>query len=244
MNIFTIIVIIVLLIAIAYLIAYGYWHSKTFIGFGESNKPHEPHEPQKNIVHVAGVQGSGKSYLLKHLKKSRDVHYIDLDDIFIQAWKNIREDNPNYDPLLDKFTIWNTEKQKILVDIANTNSDKTIIAAGQTVSIPPEMLKEGIILTVATADELGEWYRRAIERDVHKIVDNADAIFQYVSKSPIPAIIFDLEILACGGVGVGTRIPFSTYKSWYDSILNNPTYKSYSCMSQDAAIEYLDKKYN
>ena len=43
------------------------------------------------IIHINGVQGSGKSYICNKLKKKKNIICIDTDDIQLQAYKNIRK---------------------------------------------------------------------------------------------------------------------------------------------------------
>jgi len=45
----------------------------------------------KMIIHINGVQGSGKSYICNKLKKKKNIICIDTDDIQLQAYKNIRK---------------------------------------------------------------------------------------------------------------------------------------------------------
>ena len=91
------------------------------------------------IIHINGVQCSGKSYICNRLKKNKKVICIDTDDIQLQAYKNIRNKS-SYKCKLSHSRIplshdtWITTR--VVRDETGESYDKYVLNTFQTAYIP------------------------------------------------------------------------------------------------------------
>jgi hypothetical protein len=128
------------------------------------------------VIHIDGVQGSGKSYVCSKLK---DIVCIDTDDIISETTQIIHQNKlPN--------TIH--QRRKIankLVQYYIQKHDK-IVFVGMTLVIPNPTYKFFIKIT-----DFKHSYKRLLLRELDKIVDNSKKIKKHIHDTNPEDIVVD-----------------------------------------------------
>jgi len=142
----------------------------------------------KIIIHIDGVQGSGKSYICSKLK---NIICIDTDDIMEQTKKKVCLilQKKNFPQKINKKTlkIIQQEENKIIQDIIRNNN--IIVFAGMTVNIPNPTYKLFIKINNFTSV-----YKRLMIRELEKIVKNYKNIKKYIKNTkPVDMNVFNIS---------------------------------------------------
>jgi len=115
---------------------------------------------KKIIIHVDGVQGSGKSFICSKIK---NILCVDTDDIRNRSIKIIEDSQYTN----KKYTRTFNQMKKIEKKIVNTyiNDNDKIIFVGMTADIPTPTHKYFIKIT-----DFSDVYKRLLLRELEKIV--------------------------------------------------------------------------
>lgn len=185
------------------------------------------------IIHINGVQGSGKSYICNKLKKNKNIICIDTDDIQLQAYKNIRE-KQSYKKELhdvkgiekqDSFPTLTKEIQKIYKSIIKKYKNKILIISGMAFEV-----KEYDIGYFIKLDKLQEIYRRTLLRDFDKIFSDKNKIKKIIKTTKDPYFIKeDLDF----PLNLGSLEPYIFYKMRYDNMLKQAKKDNYKILSSE-----------
>ncbi len=135
-NIIYIILCVFLIICIVY-----YYNDNNIDKFDNTDKFDNNNINNNKIIHIGGMSGSGKNYLLERLKKELkedNIIYIDSDeiwnDISIEILKNYKiKDEENIGNELNYLS--NSETSNKINEIINRENNKMIIIAGHTYEI-------------------------------------------------------------------------------------------------------------
>lgn len=181
------------------------------------------------IIHIDGVQGSGKSYICSKLK---NVLCVDADDIMEQTKKNVSKIlGSEFPAKINKRTIKliQREENKIVRDYVK-NSD-IVVFAGMVVDMPDPTYKFFIKI-----DDFETVYKRLLLRELEKIVLNHKKIETYIKNTnPKEMNIFNVS---------HQSIPFpSTYVSFlqdYKERLQDAKKQKYMPKTQNEIINFIN----
>jgi|TARA_B100001964_G_C13974445_1_gene483359 hypothetical protein len=193
------------------------------------------------IIHINGVQGSGKSYICNRLKKNKKVICIDTDDIQLQAYKNIRNKSSYKKELhdikgfekQDPFPTLTKEMQKIYKSIIRKHKNKILIISGMAFEV--KYYDMGYFIKL---DKLPEIYKRTLLRDFDKIFSNKNKIKNIIKTTEDPYFVKEeLDFpLNLGGLD-----PYIIYKMRYDDMLKQAKTDNYKILSSDKIYKDIMK---
>ena len=184
---------------------------------------------EKLIIHIDGVQGSGKSYICSKL---RNILCIDTDDIMEQTKKNVSKIlGSEFPAKINKLTLKliQQEENKIVQNYIKNNN--IVVFVGMTVNIPNPTYKFFIKI-----DDFETVYKRLLLRELDKIVLNHKKIKTYIKNTnPKEMNIFNVS---------HQSILFpSTYDSFlqdYKERLQEAKKQKYLCKTEKEIIEFIN----
>lgn len=180
------------------------------------------------VIHVKGIQGSGKTWLCKRLGS---ICY-DLDDIVTLAYKQFGKVSSKRDVnRIFKMGI-NNVKQIIK---KHRSEGLPVVFAGITLKVPdPDYL----YFVKLSEKELEDAYRRTIKREMHKIIDNHEALECIVNKRPVKDIAYRLSLTYhIGALDITTT--FEGYKKMYRQALSFEKQQDAKIMSQERVLSEI-----
>jgi adenylate kinase family enzyme len=181
------------------------------------------------IIHIDGVQGSGKSYLCKKIK---NIACIDTDDIMKEAYKII--ENKQKTTKRNIRTLQNLNKVKSkLVDEYIANNEN-IIFVGMTAHIPSPTYKFFIKITDFTTV-----YKRLLTRELEKIVTNYKKIKEHINEENDPKRIYIQKIADMSLLQFPPS--YNDFLQDYKDRLKEAVSKKYIPKTQDQLINIINK---
>ena len=126
------------------------------------------------IIHIDGVQGSGKSYLCSQLK----MKCIDTDDIATQAYNTIEKSQKTKQKI--PRTMYQIKKisNKIIQSLCRSGD---IVFVGMTATIPNPDIKYFIKIT-----DFKTVFKRLVSRELDKIIKNQTKIKKAINNMENP----------------------------------------------------------
>jgi len=181
----------------------------------------------KIIIHIDGIQGSGKSYIGSKLK---NILCIDTDDIMknaIQIIENSQQTNKKM-----PRTVKQVQKiEKKLVDKYLKDNDK-IVFVGMTVDIPLATHKFFIKITDFTSV-----YKRLLLRELEKIFINYKKIKKHIKEENNPK---EINIYQIAEMSVVFPADYRMFLEDYKERLNEAKKKDYSPKTQEQIISIIN----
>lgn len=183
------------------------------------------------VVHINGVQGSGKSYICSKLK---NVTCVDTDDIMHKVKKKVMNiQGRDFPSKIDKKTL------KLIVEIEQDIVNKyihrnnPIVFVGMTATIPNPTHKFFI-----KVDDFESVYKRLLLRELEKITTHYSKIKKYIKQHE--------DVSQMNIYNVSTQsLPFPvTYASFIDDYkeqLKEAKKNKYTPKTQHEIIHYINK---
>jgi hypothetical protein len=181
----------------------------------------------KIIIHIDGVQGSGKSYLCSKLK---NIKCIDTDDISKEAY-DIIEDSQKTTKKIER-TMKNLEKISNNIIKEYITSNKIIVFVGMTAKIPNPTHKFFIKITDFTTV-----YKRLLLRELDKIVKNEKKIKTVIKNMENPKINL---IQRTAELSISFPVDYMDFLNDYKMRLKNAKNNNYKPKTQEQIIEFIN----
>jgi len=178
------------------------------------------------IIHVDGVQGSGKSYICKKL---RNIKCFDTDDIATKAFNKI-ENSQKTNKKIPR-TLKNLEK--ISNDLVNNiiKKNNIVVFVGMTIKINNPTYKLFIKI-----NDLTETFKRFQLRELDKIINNENIIKKAI-KEMTPEHNF---IHRKSELSWHFPVGYNEYKKNYNILLKEAKKKGYDTKTQNEIIEIIN----
>jgi len=172
------------------------------------------------IIHVTGIQGSGKSFICSKLP---NIKCIDTDDIMYETYDIIKKKNlPQTDNQFYKIS------DKI---VDNFIEKGDVLFVGMTIEIPNPDYKFFIKI-----EDLDTVYRRLILRELDKIVENKANIIKHIKNEKKPE---DIHVSRIAKIGVHVELKYKNFVKMYKEDLKMAKKDGYKPMTQKEIIRFL-----
>lgn len=179
------------------------------------------------VYHVAGIAGSGKTYICQELKRRGFQGLcIDLDDVVADAYRQLMSEQRDWNDL-----VLLQRAQEIIqtaIDEAKERHVSTLVFVGITLPVPQA---DSVFFIELNSEQLQDAYRRVIVREIDKVVDNADSLRQIAKTAPLERVGPDLSFLFSVNA-VPLNQSFEAYESMYQTALGFEISKGVTVLSQ------------
>lgn len=182
------------------------------------------------IIHVDGVQGSGKSYICSKLK---NVLCVDTDDIMKNAIDIIEKSQKSIKKMPRTFKQLQKVKKQIVNKIIKENVNKKIVFVGMTVDVPNPEHKLFIKINDFTTV-----YKRLLLRELSKIVKHEKEIINHINKEKNPE---EIDIQRIADMSLIFPVDYNAFKGDYDERLKETKKMGYIPKTQDEIIDFINK---
>jgi adenylate kinase family enzyme len=182
----------------------------------------------KLIIHINGVQGSGKSYICSRLK---NILCVDTDDIMKQAIKIIEQSQKTKHKLPKTFK----QLQKVKKSIVNKYITKhnRIVFVGMTADIPNPNYK--FFIKITNKDAV---FRRLLLRELNKIVSHYNQLKKHIQTEPDPN---EIECQRIAELSVMFPVEYKMFVDDYNENKKKAIKNKYSIKTQDEIIQTINK---
>jgi len=183
---------------------------------------------EKIIIHIDGVQGSGKSFICSKIK---NILCVDTDDIMKKSIKII-EDSQNTNK---KYPRTFNQMKKIEKQIVNKyiNDNDKIIFVGMTADIPTPTHKFFIKIT-----DYSNVYKRLLLRELEKIVLHHKKIKKHIIEENNPR---EIDIQRIADMSLVFPVSYDDFLKDYRERLNKAITKKYLPKTQEQIINTINK---
>ena len=181
----------------------------------------------KIIIHIDGVQGSGKSYICSKLQ---NILCVDTDDIMKKAIQIIESSQQTNKKMPRTFK----QLQKINKQLVNKyleNNDK-IAFVGMTADIPLPTHKFFIKITDFTSV-----YKRLLLRELEKIFINYKKIKKHINEENNPK---EIDIQRIADMSLIFPVDYKAFFEDYKERLNEAKKKEYLPKTQEQIISIVN----
>ena len=183
------------------------------------------------LIHVDGVQGSGKSYICSKLK---NVVCIDTDDIMEQTKKivcNIL--GRDFPAKINKTTLKLIQREETKIVQKYIDKNAIVVFVGMTVKIPNPTYK--FFIKINDPETV---YKRLLLRELEKIVSNHKKIQIYI-KHTNPK---EMRIAAVSKQAVPFGfVSFDEFLEDYKERIQEAKTQKYLIKTQDQIIDFINK---
>jgi len=181
----------------------------------------------KIIIHIDGVQGSGKSYIKSQIN---NFLFVDTDDIMKDSIKIIEDSQKTNKKMPRTFVQLQKIKRKIINEYIK-NNDK-IIFAGMTADIPEPTYKFFIKIT-----DFLNVYKRLLLRELEKIVKNYKKIKKHINTENNPR---EIDIQRIADMSLIFPVDYDAFINDYKERLKESIKKKYLPKSQKEIIKIIN----
>mgnify|MGYP006267263847 CR=1 FL=1 len=181
------------------------------------------------IVHVDGVQGSGKSYICSHINNAL---CIDTDDIMKEAIDIIETSQGTDKRIPRTFHQLSKIKSQLADEIIKQHPDDIIVFVGMTVNIKNPKYKLFIKIT-----EPSEVYRRLILREMYKIIKSENKIKKHLNDEKNPK---EYDIHRIADLSIKFPVDYQEFIDDYRERLQESKKKGYTPKTQDEIIDFIN----
>lgn len=178
------------------------------------------------VVHVDGVQGSGKSYLISKIKH---ILCVDTDDIMDEAIATIEASQKTKDKMPRTYAQKKLVEKAIISKYVREND--RIVFVGMTATIPRPTHKFFIKITDPSAV-----YRRLQLRELEKIVENYEKIKRHIAKEADPR---EIDVQQVARMSLPFPVSYDEFLEDYTARLQKAKAKKYLPKTQAQIIEIL-----
>jgi len=182
---------------------------------------------KKIIVHIDGVQGSGKSYICSKIK---NVLCVDTDDIMKNAIDIIEKSQKTNKKMPRTFNQLQKVKKQIINEIIKYN--KKIIFVGMTVDVPNPVHKLFIKITDFTTI-----YKRLLLRELDKIIKHKKEIINHIKNEKNPK---EIDIQRIADMSLVFPVDYNSFKEDYNERLKEAKNKKYIPKTQNEIIDFIN----
>jgi len=180
------------------------------------------------IIHIDGVQGSGKTYICSKIK---NIKCLDTDDNMKQTINIIETSQKTKDKIpRTRKSLIKIAKQIVNKYITENNN---IIFAGMTVNIPNPDYKFFIKITDFT-----NIYKRLLLRELDKIVKNKNDIIKHIKTETNPK---EIEVERIAQMSLRFPFEYNDFIQDYKERLQEAKSKGYVVKTQDEIIDFIKK---
>tara|TARA_Y100001958_G_C20981572_1_gene372546 strand:- start:76 stop:639 length:564 start_codon:yes stop_codon:yes gene_type:complete len=180
------------------------------------------------IIHIDGVQGSGKTYICQQLKNAE---CYDTDDIMYDAFNYIDENNlPKNDTTLHKV-----EKQ-FVQNIIEKSKLNIIVFVGMTVKITNPNHK--FFIKINKTDQ-GNVYKRLLSRELDKIYNNYHKLKKVINDTT-NANHINGKIDEIAKLGVHFPVSFEEFIQDYKKRIQDAIKEKYVPKTQLNIIKFIN----
>ena len=184
------------------------------------------------IIHIDGVQGSGKSYICNNIKNKKCI-CIDTDDIYNSSIDIIEKSQNTKNKLPRTFNSLKKVIKQSINDIIKNNSNKIIIFVGMTAEISNPDYTYFIKI-----NDLVMVYKRLVLRELNKIISNEKAIKEHIKNENNPN---EIDIMRFAKMSLVFPVTFKQFKDDYKERLSQAKKNKYKPLLQDEIIEIINK---
>jgi len=182
---------------------------------------------EKIIIHIDGVQGSGKSFICSKIK---NILCIDTDNIMKQSIKIIEDSQNTNKPYLRTFNQMKKIEKQIINKYINDN-DK-IIFVGMTATIPNPTHKFFIKIT-----DLSGVYKRLLLRELEKITLHYKKIKRHIIEENDPK---EIDIQRIADMSLVFPVSYNDFLEDYKERLKEATTKKYLAKTIEQIIDIIN----
>jgi len=177
---------------------------------------------EKIVIHVAGIQGSGKSWICNKLNKN--ILCIDTDDINIEAnkinpYQTEKELKKNINIIVNKYI--NNTKYKVIVFVGMTAEIKT---------------KNKYFIKIT---DFVKTYKRVSMRELEKIYLNYHKVKKLIEHTK-DVDNMDTDIFDITGISLYFPISYKDYIDNYNIMLEDAIKNNYIPMMQSEIINLIN----
>ena len=183
------------------------------------------------LIHVDGVQGSGKSYICSKLK---NVVCIDTDDIMEQTKKIVSNIlGRDFPAKINKTTLKLIQREETKIVQKYIDKNAIVVFVGMTVKIPNPTYK--FFIKINDPETV---YKRLLLRELEKIVSNHKKIQTYI-KHTNPK---EMRIAAVSKQAVPFGfVSFDEFLEDYKERIQEAKTQKYLIKTQDQIIDFINK---
>ena len=181
----------------------------------------------KIIIHIDGVQGSGKSYICSKLK---NIVCVDTDDLANEAMQMI-EDSQKTNKKIPRTSNQLRIMGKKLVNEYIENNDR-IAFVGMTADIPLATHKFFIKITDFTSV-----YKRLLLRELEKIVANYKKIKKHIDEESNPK---EINVQRLAEMSVEFPVDYRSFLEDYRERLSEAKKRNYLPKTQEQIISIVN----
>ena len=181
------------------------------------------------IIHIDGVQGSGKSYICSKLK---NVLCVDTDDIVKVAIDIIEKSQKTDKKIPRTFNQLQKVKKQVIKKIIKDNSNKKIVFVGMTVDVPNPEHKLFIKITDFTTV-----YKRLLLRELDKIIKHKKEIINHINNEKDPQ---EIDIQRTADMSLAFPLEYNEFLQDYKERLQEAKNKKYIPKTQNKIIDFIN----
>ena len=181
------------------------------------------------VIHIDGVQGSGKSYICSKLK---NIVCIDTDNIMEQTKKQVSKIlERDFPAKINKTTLKLIQQEELKIVQKYIENNAFIVFVGMTVKIPNPTYKFFIKI-----DDHETVYKRLLLRELDKIVINHKKIQTYI-KNTNPK---EMRIASVSKQSIQFAEPFDAFLEDYKERLKDAKKQKFLIKTQEQIIDFIN----
>ena len=195
------------------------------------------------IIHIEGVQGSGKSYICSKIASS-NVKCIDIDDVdleiknYIDSLVGTSKEMPrNMDSL---GIVWKTKLDDIIEHETKLGKKIIVIVGVKRIYMKDTALDNASYKFFIKLDDLKKIYRRVFIRETDKILENGNKIKEIINNSKIDEDEIGDMVNRITNLALPYPVEYDQYENNYKRELDRATKAKYEIMSQEAIIKKIN----
>ena len=196
------------------------------------------------IIHIEGVQGSGKSYICSNIVSSKCL-CIDIDDMDLEL-KNYLDSligTPNEMPLnFDSLgKVWKDKLEEKIALEYNAGKKVIVIVGVKRIYMKNTALDNAKYKYFIKLNNLKSIYRRFFTRETDKILNNGAKIKAIINNPKIDENEIDDKILRLTNLALPYPFDYEGYENNYKRELDKATKAKYNILTQDKIIAKIQK---
>ena len=196
------------------------------------------------LIHIEGVQGSGKSYICSKIVSSKCL-CIDIDDMDLEI-KNYLDSlvgTPNEMPLnFDSLgKVWKDKLEEKIALEYNAGKKIIVIVGVKRIYMKNTTLDTARYKYFIKLNDLKTIYRRVFIRETNKILDNGDKIKAIINNPKIDENEIDDKVLRLTNLALPYPFDYEGYENNYKRELDKVKKAKYNILTQDKIIAKIQK---
>lgn len=201
-------------------------------------------ENQKTIIiHIEGVQGSGKSYICSKIVSSKCL-CIDIDDMdleiknYLDSLVGTSNEMPlNFDSL---GKVWKDKLDELIIKEYNAGKKVIVIVGVKRIYMKNTALDTAKYKYFIKLNDLKPIYRRVFIRETDKILNNGNKIKEIINDSKIDEEEIDDKIYRLTNLALPYPVNYERYENNYKRELEKATKAKYKILTQDEIIKTIN----